>query len=216
VTAVLPHHDATLGDDEVRPLGYTRDADGYWQRPVADAERYGAAPTRMRVTDDEALMRAFLDAHDGDLQAATVDWQAVRKETDDQFHRDLEAARTWEPKVKLGPLTAEERKQLARILAAEKPTAGAVKRRRDDAEKGRSYALAALEGEAEAVASAPKGLRNETLNSSAWTLARPELDGILDADEIERVLTAAAQDAGLHSREARATIRGAFRRRKRL
>jgi hypothetical protein len=124
-------------------------------------------------------------------------------------------AHGWTPSVEAPPPhTAKERTQLNRLLAKMPgPTLQIVQRRRGDGKKGREYALAALEGEAKAVASAPEGLRNYTLNASAWTLARPELNGLLLVDEIERVLVAAGQDAGLSEREARACVRGALRRR---
>jgi hypothetical protein len=162
------------------------------------------------------MMRAFLDAHDGDVAKATVDWYEVRAEADAHLERELEAAKNWTPKVKLPPLTPGERDELDQLLAgrlAKKPTVGAVRRRRNDAAKGPRYAAVAIEGETEAVASAPVGLRAITLNTSAWTLARPELDGIVGADDIEIALVPAAVAAGLSEREARAIVRGALRRR---
>jgi hypothetical protein len=130
---------------------------------------------------------------------------------------ELAHAYAWRPSVPAPPpLTAKELKKFHRLLAKKpKPTLQIVERRRADGKKGRDYALAALEGEAKAVAAAPEGLRNYELNRSAWTLARPELDGLLLVDEIERVLVAAGQDAGLSEREARCVVRGAFRRRQR-
>jgi hypothetical protein len=79
-----------------------------------------------------------------------------------------------------------------------------------DTNRDRAYALAALRNEADEVAAAPVGLRNETLNRAAWKLAR--LDA-LDHTEIADVLVAAAHDCGLGALEARATIRGALKRR---
>jgi hypothetical protein len=130
---------------------------------------------------------------------------------------ELAHAHAWRLSVPALPtLTAKERKKLHRLLAKRpKPILRIVERRRANGRKGREYALAALEGEAKAVAAAPVGLRNYELNRSAWTLARPELDGLLLVDEIERVLVAAGRDAGLSEREARCVVRGAFRRRQR-
>jgi len=144
-----------------------------------------SALVAMSVGADEAMTRGFLDAHNGDVAKASVDWQKLRAEADAELEREIGAARGWTPLAKLAPLTPEERAELERLLTsrlAQKPTVGAVQRRREDAGRGRPYALAALEGEAEAVASAREGLRNHTLNASAWTLARPELDGLLGLD----------------------------------
>jgi hypothetical protein len=75
------------------------------------------------------------------------------------------------------------------------------------------YGLAALEREARAVAAAPVGTRNDTLNRAAHALARLVLSGDLDTYIVEHVLLAGAHDAGLPDREARATIRSALRAR---
>lgn len=173
-------------------------------------------PTHCTVSADEAMVRAFLDAHGGDLTAATTDWRKWRDKANAERAREIEAAGNWASKIEVKPSTPAERAKSDRLLAdgfAKKPAVGAVGRRNRDAAKGRRYALAALEGEARAVASAPEGVRNYTLNSAAWSLARPELGGLLDPDEIEGVLVEAAQDAGLPGREARTTVRSAFRRR---
>jgi hypothetical protein len=162
------------------------------------------------------MARALLDAHDGDIAKATIDWQKIRDDSDAQVPRDIEAARVWEPKVTVRSLSPSEHQKLDRLLEGRlltKPTVGAVRRRREDAAKGPAYVLAALEGEAHAVATAPVGLRNTTLNSSAWTLARLVNQGLVNEDGMERVLVAAAHDAGLTEQEARSTIRGALRRR---
>jgi hypothetical protein len=174
-------------------------------------------PTGMTVEADEAMVQAFLDAHDGDVAKATVDWQKVKAEADAQRERDLEAARNWKPKVEVTLLTPWERSELDRLLAdrlAKKPTVGAIKRWRDDAPKGPAYALAALEGEAQLVSSSPVGGRNDQLNRSAWTLGRLVHDGLIDAADVEQALVDAAQDAGLTAQEAKATVRGALRRRR--
>src|SRR5262245_8388728 len=113
-----------------------------------------AAHIGMPFNADVAMMRAYLDAHDGDVVKATVDWRAFRAEADAQIERDLEAAKNWQSKVQVEPLSPGEREELERLLAggfARQSTVGAVKRRRDDATKGSAYAAAALEGEANAV-----------------------------------------------------------------
>jgi hypothetical protein len=51
-------------------------------------------PAPFRGSGAEATMRALLDAHGGDVAAATVDWQAIKAEADAQLERDLEVART--------------------------------------------------------------------------------------------------------------------------
>jgi hypothetical protein len=189
------------------------------QAAKLDSER-GSSPVEgaSRTFDaDLAMVQAYLDAHDRDVVAATVDWNALKAEADAQLERDLEAAKNWSPKITIEPLTTWERRRFDRLLAerlAKKPTVGAVKRRRrDDACKGPAYAARAIEGEADAVAHAPNGLRDITLNASAWTLARPELDGLVTADDIEDALVPAAIDAGLTEAEARSVVRGALRKR---
>jgi hypothetical protein len=76
-----------------------------------------------------------------------------------------------------------------------------------------NYLRAALEREAAVVASAPEGVRNNTLNSAVYTLARLRDRG-LDDEVIVRVMVAAAIDAGLPEREARSTVRSALRGRR--
>jgi hypothetical protein len=184
-------------------------------RPVPPAERSSRLDAAS-FDDDEALMRGYLDAFDGDVEAATINWREIRAQADAQLEREVEAARNWSPKVKVEPLTTWERRRFDRLLAdglAKKPTVGEARRRRDDATKGPEYAARAIEGEADAVAHAPNGLRNATLNTSAWTLARPELDGTVTADDIEDALVPAAIDAGLTEAEARSVVRGALRKR---
>jgi hypothetical protein len=171
----------------------------------------------MSVTEDEAMMAALLDAHNGDVTKAAVDWQKIRAEADMQLERELEAAKHWAPKVTVEPLTPAERHKLAVLLDGRlknKPTVGAVKRWRED--KSRAWALAALEKEAETVASTANGMRHNVLNSSTWTLARPATEGLLTGDEIERTLVGAAVETGLTERDARQTVRGALRKRGRI
>jgi hypothetical protein len=73
------------------------------------------------------------------------------------------------------------------------------------------YALAALEAECQAVAHAPAGTRNHTLNKAAFALGRFVATGTLHRDAVEQVLLAAARDAGLSEREALLTIRSGLR-----
>jgi len=167
---------------------------------------------------DIAMIQAYLDAHDGDIVQATVDWRALKAEADAQIDREIEAAKQWQPKVAVEPLAPGERDELNQLLAGrltKRSTVGAVKLRRDDAAKGPAYAAAAIEGEADAIAHAPVGLRNITLNAAAWSLARPELDGIVTASDIEDALVPAAVDAGLTEQEARSVVRSALRKRSR-
>ncbi|WP_433301319.1 bifunctional DNA primase/polymerase [Actinoplanes sp. CA-030573] len=77
------------------------------------------------------------------------------------------------------------------------------------------YGRAALAAEADRVATAPVGSRNDTLNRAAFALGRLVGGGLLDAGDVVRELEAAAGSAGLGRAEARRTIRsglGAGRR----
>ena len=69
------------------------------------------------------------------------------------------------------------------------------------------YALAALTAEAERVARAAVGSRNDTLNRAAFSLGRLVGAGLLDAADTERELATAAHFAGLGRAETRRTIR---------
>jgi hypothetical protein len=73
---------------------------------------------------------------------------------------------------------------------------------------GRSggYGQAALARERAAVATAPVGRRNHTLNRAAFNLGQLVAAGLLDADEVQAVLLAAALEAGNPQAKARATI----------
>jgi hypothetical protein len=72
-------------------------------------------------------------------------------------------------------------------------------------DRRRRYALAAVAGEARAVAEAPPGSRNCRLNRAWWRLA--QFKDVLDRGEVERELLAAALAAGLSEREARRVLR---------
>ncbi len=69
------------------------------------------------------------------------------------------------------------------------------------------YAAAALEAEADRVARAPAGTRNDTLNRAAFALGRLVGAGMLDAWLVTRELTDAARSAGLGRTEIRRTLR---------
>jgi Bifunctional DNA primase/polymerase, N-terminal len=73
---------------------------------------------------------------------------------------------------------------------------------------GRSggYGRAALAWERAAVAGAPVGRRNHTLNRAAFNLGQLVAAGLLDGDEVQAVLLAAALQAGNPEAKARATI----------
>jgi hypothetical protein len=69
------------------------------------------------------------------------------------------------------------------------------------------YAMAALSAEADRVARAPAGTRNDTLNRAAFALGRLVGAGLLDTTRTIRELEAAAWFAGLGRAETRRTIR---------
>ncbi|MFD0518026.1 bifunctional DNA primase/polymerase [Paractinoplanes durhamensis] len=69
------------------------------------------------------------------------------------------------------------------------------------------YARAALTAEAERVAGAPVGSRNDTLNRAAFALGRLVGAGLLDPGDVLRELDRAARFAGLGRVEVRRTIR---------
>jgi hypothetical protein len=69
------------------------------------------------------------------------------------------------------------------------------------------YATVTLTAEADRVARAPVGSRNDTLNRAAFALGRLVGAGLLDAQTVTTELTAAAAFAGLGRVETRRTIR---------
>jgi hypothetical protein len=75
------------------------------------------------------------------------------------------------------------------------------------------YVAAAIEGEARDVAEAPRGQRNNRLFRAACRLGEFVSAGMLSEASVTAVLVAAAADAGLGEREARATIRSGIGRR---
>ncbi len=72
---------------------------------------------------------------------------------------------------------------------------------------GEEWARAALEREVDAVAGAPKGARNATLNTAAFNLGQIVAGGALARSEVEERLTQAAIGACLTAPETRATLR---------
>jgi hypothetical protein len=73
------------------------------------------------------------------------------------------------------------------------------------------YIEVAFEREVAAVSSATEGSRNDTLNRSAFALARFVRDGSLSATAYVAELTAAALSTGLSEPEVRATLASALR-----
>jgi hypothetical protein len=69
------------------------------------------------------------------------------------------------------------------------------------------YGQAALAAEADRVATAPVGARNDTLNRAAFALGRLVGAGLLDQGDVIRELDAAARRAGLGRVETRRTLR---------
>jgi hypothetical protein len=72
--------------------------------------------------------------------------------------------------------------------------------------RGGGYGRAALARERAAVAGAPPGRRNATLNRAAFNLGQLVAAGVLEAEEVTAVLLAAAMEAGNPETKARATI----------
>jgi hypothetical protein len=70
----------------------------------------------------------------------------------------------------------------------------------------RRYALAALEGEAERVARAQRGARNDTLNVAAWRLRRHVQAGALSEREVRDALAQAADQCGHATDDGRHTV----------
>ena len=72
------------------------------------------------------------------------------------------------------------------------------------------YGEAALQREAEAVATAGQGVRNHTLNRAVFSLAQLIAAGHLDAERVHATLTNAATLAGLPPGEIDATLRSGY------
>jgi hypothetical protein len=73
------------------------------------------------------------------------------------------------------------------------------------------YGRVALARERAAVATAPPGRRNATLNRAAFNLGQLVAAGLLDAEEVRAGLLAAALEAGNPEAKARATIESGLR-----
>jgi hypothetical protein len=73
------------------------------------------------------------------------------------------------------------------------------------------YGRVALARERAAVATAPQGRRNATLNRAAFNLGQLVAAGLLHAAEVQAVLLAAALEAGNPEAKARATIESGLR-----
>jgi hypothetical protein len=73
--------------------------------------------------------------------------------------------------------------------------------------RGGGYGRAALDRERAAVAAAPPGSRNATLNRAAFNLGQLVAAGLLDVDQVQAVLLAAALEAGNPQTKALATIK---------
>lgn len=167
-----------------------------------------------------ALMKGLLDAHDGDVVAATVDWTAIQRASDAALERELESVRNWVPGERFGigtkpgnvedHLSPNERQRLKAMRNL--PTFGALRKNKlsREGERGERYRATALEGECTRVASTQAGERNNVLASASFKLGQLVPDG-LDEDEATDRLLDAARDAGLSDREARATIRSGLR-----
>ncbi len=72
------------------------------------------------------------------------------------------------------------------------------------------YGQRALEDELQAVATAPEGTRNDSLNRAAFALGQLVAGGEVDSFDAQRSLDAAAQSCGLPLNEARKTIQSGF------
>lgn len=75
------------------------------------------------------------------------------------------------------------------------------------------YVRVAIERECLELARMPKGVRNDALNRSSYSLARFVAEGQADAEGVARALSVAAASAGLGAREIARTIESAFRAR---
>jgi hypothetical protein len=107
------------------------------------------------------------------------------------------------------PLTAtlpEVRVGLRRLLVPPAPARTTLPPAPIPAGHSGGYGRAALARERAAVATAPPGRRNATLNRAAFNLGQLVAVGLLDADQVRAELLAAALEAGNPEAKARATI----------
>lgn len=79
---------------------------------------------------------------------------------------------------------------------------------------GARYVAAAIEAECLAVATAPEGERNHTLNVAAFAVGRFVAEGKADPVAVHDALSAAARHAGLSEREIHLTIKSGLRARR--
>jgi putative DNA primase/helicase len=103
---------------------------------------------------------------------------------------------------------------LAELLIPPAPTASiadATEPTAIGASRGARYAQAALAHELERIATAQPGIRNNTLNRSAFRLGQLAGAGLIPADDLLEPLRTAAQRAGLTDAEATATIASGLR-----
>jgi hypothetical protein len=84
-------------------------------------------------------------------------------------------------------------------------------RRLDGTDRGTAYAMAALSGELEKLATADTGTRNNTLNTAAYSLGQLVGAGLLNRAEVESRLLSVALSTGLDEREAQATVASGLR-----
>ena len=96
---------------------------------------------------------------------------------------------------------------IADLLQGDLPTAVGIPLPVLVSRHGTAYAMAALRGEADLVASARPGTRNDTLNRAAFSLGQLVIAGLLPPLAVVTALATAAERAGLPADEARRTIR---------
>ncbi len=100
---------------------------------------------------------------------------------------------------------ALEREQVRSQARAEAQARAAERKGAPTGDRTRKYALTALQGEHDRVASAAEGERNAALNRAAFSLGQLVGSGALDRAEVEDALRAAAQACGLADDEPRQT-----------
>lgn len=110
------------------------------------------------------------------------------------------------------PLAAPPR-WLVEALTPAAPVLPARRAPNVDSVTSAAYVARAIDAECEALASAPEGARNATLNRAGYALARFVAQGDADADGVVRALAYAAARAGLPERETARTIASAFKAR---
>jgi len=112
------------------------------------------------------------------------------------------------------PLTAalpEVPAELRRLLASPATARTTLPPAPTPAGHSGGYGRAALARERAAVAAAPPGRRNATLNRAAFNLGQLVAARLLEADQVRSVLLAAALEAGNREAKARSTIESGLR-----